>query len=317
MSKRQISPPGGGKQKKRKVRAPIARSTYRKKTWKEQGRTETRTGRGGREKKKHSKRSAAYKKKRNQERRRAWKKKRLGVRKAIGKPANLKPGAKKKGCRDFDEWERRTLRDLKRKGNTFASLPGLLREEAEKEGREVRTRGYSACRKWALGAVKGTRRGAPPIPKSFKDALVYFSDKIRKRREDKGETPLRLPIAASGFPGSESSARRSMKQKGKSALPCRVKPPLTEVNREERRERCEEIVDTCSKEFFQDELIYVDCKSFDVCTTHRKKLLARRGARRFVWRTRTEGLLPECTKPSKFAAKGGGRCAKIFAAILQ
>jgi hypothetical protein len=301
------------------------RSSYRKKTWKELGRTDARKGRKRKLKKTHVCRSAEYKKRKNTKRRAAWKHnvaKNKKTKQAIRKPReNLKPGARKKGCKDFSAWERTTVRDLRRKGNTMASLPGLLLQEAEKEGRgETRKRALSSCKAYANGKVRGKRRGAEPIPQIFKDALVHFSKRLRKQRENKGETPLSLPMAASGFPGSDSSAYRAMKSKKQAARPCRVKPPLTEVNREERMERCKEILEAIKsgeidREFFQEELIYLDCKTFNVNTTARKKMLFRKGARRFVWRTRSEGLLPECTKPSQFAAKGGGRGLKIFAAI--
>ena len=164
------------------------------------------------------------------------------------------------------------------------------------------------------------RKGAPPIPLPNKKCLVSMSKKIRKKRKDKGITPLHLAMAAASWPGSLSAAYNAMKDAKMAARRCRIKPKLFPAQRKARYQRAKEILKKIDdgeldKNFFTEELIYSDCKTFTVQTTQRKKMIYRQGQMRWVWRTRSEGLLDECTRASAFQSKGGGRGYKVFAAV--
>jgi hypothetical protein len=59
------------------------------------------------------------------------------------------------------------------------------------------------------------------------------------------------------------------------------------------------------KEFWRDDVAYIDCKRFGAHTTPEGRLDVKRCLARFSWRTRHEGIAMDCTRPSCWKHRRG------------
>jgi len=69
--------------------------------------------------------------------------------------------------------------------------------------------------------------------------------------------------------------------------------------------------------FWEEDVVFIDCKCFRIMLTEKQRDFARMGKVTFVIRSKSEGLLPECVKPGPQHKPGNSGLEKIFMAVFR
>jgi len=166
-------------------------------------------------------------------------------------------------------------------------------------------------------------RGRPRIPEVAKKALqedyLHQRHKAGTNKKRRRLVPISVPMRRTGWSlqWGKSSARNALREIGLKCRRSRVKPFQTNEDRAKRLAWGKEYA-KFSREHWQKNVVFVDCKCFAVKTTALKKLVTDAREIEWTYRLRSEGLLQECVRPSKFATKSGGRGGvNIYAAVAD
>jgi hypothetical protein len=160
--------------------------------------------------------------------------------------------------------------------------------------------------------------GRPGPSEAQANRLAVVHTALRKRLGKKLiPTYITDAMGASCFPFGQTCARKYLKGKtGRTWQPTRVMPPLRSGEPQKRTEFSLQYGGR-PESFWQHDVIFADCKRFQVRTSPRQKVLGRWRRYYATYRTRREGLLRHLTRPSGYAAKGSSKSVGVYAAVAR
>jgi len=230
---------------------------------------------------------------------------------------------RQKGSKDLTAPERETIRGWRRhvhpQGHEHAGEPKY----------SIRWIATATNRSWATinRLVHGKthtkpRSGRKPVSANFKAALtetyLHLRHKHGTNKKRRRSTPIQLAMdAVPGFKWSKTTARSILRESKLRARRSRVRPFQSKTDRKVRlawgrKHR------RLTREHFQKNVVFLDCKCFAVRTTVLQKMKGDARDVLFHYRTLTEGLLEECTRSSKGSSKPGGKyVVRIYAAVAD
>ena len=217
-------------------------------------------------------------------------------------------GPRQQGCKDLTVEERGLIRALKNMGYGYRKIALGLDRSATTIFRFLKNLTYQKP-----GRTSGKGRGRISTPAQDAHAIATFLA-LRKLNTKKRETTARLTRAASGFPGSLRTIRRRLLPRKKERP--REKPTVTSGDMESREAWCRAQV-MRPIAFWTDDVIFIDCKAFYIALSQNQLDYQRQKKVRFVIRTKSEGLLPECVKPGAAHRVSSSGTAKIFMAAWR
>ncbi len=216
------------------------------------------------------------------------------------------------GTKDLSALERGIIDALHNQGQGYRKIARGISRGPRTVQRYLKNKTYSKIRP---DGSRSSGKGRKKISTAAQDTLLNTTF-VAQRKVNLGvkETTAGGAKAASAFPGSLRTTRRRLLPRKKHTP--REKSTLTANDNTERHTWCVAQV-TRPVTFWTEQVCFIDCKCFRIRLSQCQKAYERQRKVRFVIRTRSEGLLPECVKPGKGHNPGNAGTVKVFMAVCR